>query len=161
VKSKVSSVIRDVFEFEEGRLYWRRGAGLGWSAYPELQHFDGDDSCNEQYGAFGDAGDQELALGGDNVPLGLRRFKAGTEAWRRRLQAQLLLAPLTAADRVRLMRWVNNLRAREAWQAARLEHTIATKRLLLEALSGGTPPRSRDATPAAEKTATAEDREDT
>jgi hypothetical protein len=135
--------------------------GFSWSAHPELQHLDGDDSCNEQYPAFGDAGDEELAVGGDKVPLGVRRFKAATEAWRRRLQAQLLLAPLTAADRVRLMRWVNNLRGREAWQAARLEHTVATKRLLLEALSGGSPPRSRDATSAAGKTATAEDREDT
>jgi hypothetical protein len=96
----------------------------------------------------GDEGNHDAARGKGDTPVGVLRFKAGAEAWRRRLQRQLLLAPLTASDRERITRWLNNLRGRAAWQAARLEHTVATKRLLLDALNGEEPPRPPRSGPA-------------
>jgi hypothetical protein len=67
---------------------------------------------------------------------------------------------MTVSDREQIIRWLNNLRAREAWQAARLEHTIAVKHLLLEALSGGKSPRPGASTPTAEEAALVGDGEE-
>jgi hypothetical protein len=85
-----------------------------------------------------DAGRDEDILGQSprrgGVPIGLQRFKANAEAWRGRLERELRVSPQTSGDRERIVRWLNNLNGRETWLAARLEHTIATKRLLAEAL---------------------------
>jgi hypothetical protein len=134
-----------------GLLYGRRGAGFGWSGRPGLRHRAENESFDEQYFTNEDEGNQGLSAGKDDAPLGILRFKANTEAWRQKLQRELLLAPLAAADRERITRWLNNLRGREAWQAARLEHTLATKRLLLETLSGGKSPRPSGLRPAAKE----------
>ena len=112
----------------------RRRPGLSWSGFPRSPYPNDEAIFDEQYLRDDNEGYQRQSAGRDNTPLGLSRFKANAEAWRRKLQRELLLAPLTAAERERIMRWLINLRAREAWQAARLEHTIATKRLLIEAL---------------------------
>lgn len=78
---------------------------------------------------------QQSAAGG--IPIGVRRWVATAAERRRALERQLLAGPLTPAAREKLERWLHNLEAREAWQAARLEHTVAVKQLLIEALRGG------------------------
>jgi hypothetical protein len=78
---------------------------------------------------------QQSAAGG--IPIGVRRWVATAAERRRALERQLLAGPLTPAAREKLERWLRNLEAREAWQSARLEHTVAVKQLLIEALRGG------------------------
>ena len=107
----------------------RRRLGSDWSEFPQ---YPNDAEVLEQQYLRND--DQGQSGRRDDAPLGISRFKANAEAWRRKLRRDLLLAPLTVADRERITRWLFNLRGREAWQTARLEHTIATNRLLIEAL---------------------------
>ena len=146
VISSATDILREIgltlsrFESILGYKGWnsfvnrRRRPGLSWSGFPRSPYPNDEAIFDEQYPRDDDEDYQRQSAGRDNTPLGLSRFKANAEAWRRKLQRELLLAPLTAAERERIMRWLINLRAREAWQAARLEHTIATKRLLIEAL---------------------------
>jgi hypothetical protein len=138
----------------------QRGVGFGWSRRPGLRHLIAGETFDERYPTDDDEDNQGPSACEDNLPLGVLRFKANAEAWRQKLQREFLLAPMTAADRERITRWLSNLRGREAWQAARLEHTIATKRLLIEALSGGKSSRPSGTRPAAEEAALADDGED-
>jgi hypothetical protein len=89
--------------------------------------FDQQDPAHEE-------DNQRDSPGKDVVPQGLLRFKANARLWRARLERELRVSPPTAADRERILRWVNSLRGREAWLEARLEHAAATKRLLVEVL---------------------------
>jgi hypothetical protein len=85
------------------------------------------------------------ASGGHGLPLGLLRFRASAEAYRRKLQAELLAGPLRVAEREQLEVWLSNLKTREAWHAARLEHAVAVKRMIIEALADGAVPRHESA----------------
>jgi hypothetical protein len=134
--------------------------GSGWSGRPGLRYPIDGERFDEQYSRLGDDGKQGPSSGKGSVPVGLLRFRARAEVWRRSLERELLAAPLTASDRERMTRWLNNLRAREAWEAARLEHTVAVKRLLLEALRGGASPGRSVSEPAAEAAAVVRDEED-
>jgi hypothetical protein len=140
-------------------LIGRRRGGFGWPGPSGYRFLEDGESCDEQYATS----DRDHGHSADktDTPLGLPRFKANAQTWRQRLRQELRLAPLTRHDRERLRRWLNNLRTREAWQAARLEHTIATKRLLLEALRDGGALRPTEASSAAEEISCAEDGEDT
>lgn len=95
-----------------------------------------------------------------DAPLGLLRFKANAEAWRGKLERQFGVSPPTCADRERIIRWLNNLRGREAWLVARLEHTLATKRLLVEVLTGEKTAQASELRPPVEEAAPVEDGED-
>lgn len=142
------------------RLIGRRGAGFGWPGPPGRRFLEDGDSFDERYAAPDDRGNHERSAEKADTPLGIARFKANAQAWRQRLRGELAAVPLTRPDRERLVRWLNNLRTRETWQAARLEHTIATKRLLLEVLRGGSALGPTEANSAVDDAACAEDGED-
>ncbi len=80
---------------------------------------------------------------GGELPLGIVRWRARAQARRTEIERQLFDAPLNPARREALKRWLRNLESREAWQAARLEHTVALKKLVGEALDVGPPAASR------------------
>jgi hypothetical protein len=143
-----------------GRLIRRRGLRFGWPGPPGQQLLRDEENFDERYPTPDDEGNHGHTAGASDAPFGILRFKANAQAWRQRLHRELLLAPLTGPDRERIMRWLNNLRGREVWQAARLEHTIATKRLLLEALNGGKSARPSGSRPAAEEATLVDDGED-
>jgi hypothetical protein len=84
--------------------------------------------------------DQQQQSAAGETPIGVRRWVATAAERRRALERQLLAGPLTPAAREKLERWLNNLQAREAWQVARLDHTVAVKQLLIEALRAGNEP---------------------
>lgn len=77
---------------------------------------------------------------GGELPLGIVRWRARVLARRHELERQLFDAPLNPARREALKRWLRNLETREAWQAARLEHTVALKQILRQALDDAVEP---------------------
>lgn len=66
--------------------------------------------------------------------MGVLRFRADARERRAKLERELLAGPLRLGDRERILRWLNNMKAREAWQVARLEHTVEMKNILLKVL---------------------------
>ena len=132
----------------------RRGMRFGWPARQRFLEDEG--GIDEQSAELEDAGNNGHSAAKADAPLGVLRFKANAQAWRQNLRRALLLAPLARPDRERLLRWLNNLRSREAWQAARLEHTIATKQLLLEVLREGSGSRPMESSTAVEEASPAE-----
>ena len=127
-RTKLWSLVRQVIR--------RGGEGFGRPRYRRPPSLNTEANFDEQYAAQDDKGYQGQWAGKVSTPLGLRRFKANAEAWRRKLERELSGDPPVGAHRERIERWVRNLRSREAWFAARLEHSIATKRLLVEFLNG-------------------------
>jgi hypothetical protein len=80
--------------------------------------------------------------------IGLARWRAKAEMRRRELERKLSCEQLDANGRLLKMRWLRNLEGREAWLAARLEHTTAMRRMVIEALGRGEgvgPVRSKEA----------------
>jgi hypothetical protein len=118
------------------QLIRRRGGGFGRPRNPRPSHLNIQENHDEARSAQDDEDYQGRWAGEVSTPLGLRRFKANAEAWRRKLERELVSGPPVGAHRERIVLWVRNLGSREAWFAARLEHTIATKRLLVEFLNG-------------------------
>ena len=71
--------------------------------------------------------------------MGVFRFRADMRERRAKLERELLAGPLGIADCERILRWLNNIKTREAWQAARLEHVTGMKDILVKALGRNLP----------------------
>ena len=69
------------------------------------------------------------------------RWSTGAEERRRKLERELA-KPLDAASLEKVERWLRNIEAREAWLNARLNHLLAVKALLADALRREAPQAS-------------------
>ena len=74
-----------------------------------------------------------------STPVSLLRWRAGADARRRGLEGKLLGMRLSDPERENLIRWLCNLETREAWAKARLEHIVAMKRIITEAITSSGP----------------------
>jgi len=116
----------------------RRETGAGWSGYPDRQ-------VEENWSSPGDFGGENGGCDKNGLPIGVLRFRADARERRAKLERDLLAGPLGLAERERLLRWLNHMKAREAWQTARLEHIVGMRNILLKALGRNQPGYPDDA----------------